>query len=299
MFDDMRMMLSRVDADYADIRYEIKKETIIQYDGKELTRIGLNSTDGYVLRVLKDGGLASASFTKTDDAEQAVRTAVENAGLIARYIDKPIRLAGFEAVKDTFQPAMNEDPRNVSMMEKLELIRQYNEIPFQHEKIVTTKVRYTELMRERYFLSSAGSEIREDLITTQLGGLIISKDVNITQNISVIFGGSDGFTNIRNQEANFEQRTAIALDLLNAKPVEGGVYNVILNPEMTGVFTHEAFGHLSEADIIETLPATREKMQIGSKLGNDVLTIIDDATQPHQIGFYKYDDEGVPVRPVT
>lgn len=298
MFDNMRAMLSRVDADYADLRYEIKKETIIHFDGKELTQIGSNSTDGYVLRVLKNGGLASAVFTKANDAEQAMRSAVENAGLIAQHIDKPVRLAGVVAIKDDFQPQLNEDPRNVSMMEKLELTRQYNDIALQHDKIVTTQVRYTELMRERYFVSSAGSEIREDLITTRLGGLLTSKDGNITQNVRVTSGGSDGFANVRNQEANFEQRTAIVLDLLNAKTVEGGVYNVILNPDMSGVFTHEAFGHFSEADIIETLPAMRKKMQIGSKLGNDALTIIDDATQLHQLGFFKYDDEGVPVRRV-
>jgi len=298
MFDNMRAMLSRVDADYADLRYEIKKETIIHFDGKELTQIGSNSTDGYVLRVLKNGGLASAVFTKANDAEQAMRSAVENAGLIAQHIDKPVRLAGVMAIKDDFQPQLNEDPRNVSMMEKLELTRQYNDIALQHDKIVTTQVRYTELMRERYFVSSAGSEIREDLITTRLGGLLTSKDGNITQNVRVTSGGSDGFANVRNQEANFEQRIAIVLDLLNAKPVEGGVYNVILNPDMSGVFTHEAFGHFSEADIIETLPAMRKKMQIGSKLGNDALTIIDDATQLHQLGFFKYDDEGVPVRRV-
>jgi TldD protein len=63
------------------------------------------------------------------------------------------------------------------------------------------------------------------------------------------------------------------------------------------VFTHEAFGHYSEADLIENLPSMREKMKIGSKLGNDVLNIADDATLPDQLGFYRYDDEGVQVRP--
>jgi TldD protein len=62
------------------------------------------------------------------------------------------------------------------------------------------------------------------------------------------------------------------------------------------VFTHEAFGHFSEADIIETLPAMREKMQLGNKLGNNVVNIVDNATLPDQVGFYKYDDEGVRVR---
>ena len=299
MFERLRGILKRVDADYADIRYEIKKETVIQFNGKELTQIGSNTTDGYVLRVLKGGGLASAVFTKAADSERAVRAAVENAGLIAQHVKKPIKLAQTEAIKDDFQPPLNEDPRAVSMAEKLDLTRKYNDIPLRYEKIVTTQIAYTEMLRERYFLSTTGSEIREDLMTTRMAGLLTSKDGAVTQNARVSAGGSDGFANVRNQEDNFERRSAIALDLLKAKPVDGGEYRVILNPSMAGVFTHEAFGHFSEADIIEALPAMREKMQLGGKLGADILTIIDDATLPHQLGFYKYDDEGVPVRPVV
>jgi TldD protein len=60
----------------------------------------------------------------------------------------------------------------------------------------------------------------------------------------------------------------------------------------------EAFGHFSEADLIEDSPTMREKMQIGAKLGNEVLNITDDPTIPLQLGLYCYDDEGVRTRPV-
>ncbi|GAH46867.1 unnamed protein product, partial [marine sediment metagenome] len=275
---------------------EIKKDTVISFNGKELTKIGSNSTDGYVLRVLKNGGLSSVVFTKENDSEKAVNTAMENAQLIAKNIEKPIEFAQTEVVRDTFIPKLKEDPRKISMAEKLELVQKYNDIPLGYEKIATTNVDYEEVIREKYFISTEGAEIREDLITTRLLGEIISKDGNLVQNVRVRAGGSNGFSTIRDQESNFEERTAIALNLLKAKPVEAGVYNCILNPDMAGVFTHEAFGHFSEADIIETLPAMREKMKIGNKLGNDVLNIIDNALLPDQLGFYKYDDEGVKVR---
>jgi len=112
----------------------------------------------------------------------------------------------------------------------------------------------------------------------------------------VAFGGSGGFASIRNQESEFEKRTALVLDLLKAQPIDGGVYNVVLNPDLAGVFTHEAFGHFSEADLIEDNPTMREKMKIGAKLGNDIVNIKDDPTMPDQLGFYKYDDEGVKAR---
>jgi TldD protein len=297
MFEKLLRILNKIDADYADVRYEIKKSAAISFNGKELTQIGSNSTDGYVVRVLKEGGMSSVVFTKEDDANKAVRSAVENARLIAKNIEKPVRLAKVKAVEDTFIPAIKEDPRKISMPEKLELVRKYNDIPLGYEKIVTTAITYGEVIREKYFLSTEGARIREDLVTTRLSGTVTSKDGTLTQNVTVMAGGSNGFSSIRNQEKNFEERTAIALDLLKAKPFEGGVHNCILSPLLAGVFTHEAFGHFSEADIIENLPAMREKMKIGCKLGSDVLSIMDNAPLKDQLGFYRYDDEGVEVRP--
>jgi len=85
---------------------------------------------------------------------------------------------------------------------------------------------------------------------------------------------------------------------LKADPVRGGKYDVVLNPDLAGVFTHEAFGHFSEADLIEDTPSIRERMKLGEQLGSDVLNIVDDATIPRQLGFYHCDDEGVLVRKV-
>jgi TldD protein len=107
------------------------------------------------------------------------------------------------------------------------------------------------------------------------------------QNIRLGLGGSQGFSNLRNQEAEFEKKTSIGLDLLKAEPVEGRMVNVILNPSLAGVFTHEAFGHFSEADLIEDSPTLREKMKIGEKFENEDLSIIMIQRPGH--GFYKYD----------
>lgn len=296
MFDKLKTILAKCDADYADLRYEIKKETVIGFNGKELIQIGSNSTDGFVLRVLKKGGLSSIAFTRETDSENALRTACENAALIARNIKQPVIFAKADPVRDTFLPLLDEDPRSISIDEKLGLTRRYNSIPLSHEKIATTLTDYLELAREKYFVNTEGSEVREDLLTTRLGGSITSKDGNLIQNVRVAIGGSNGFRVLRNKEEEFEKKTAIAIQLLKAKPVEGGLYSVVLNPSMAGVFTHEAFGHFSEADLIEDMPTIREKMKIGEKLGNDVVNITDDPTVPRQVGFYKYDDEGVKAR---
>ncbi|MBA4394082.1 MAG: Zn-dependent protease, partial [Desulfobacca sp.] len=188
--------------------------------------------------------------------------------------------------------------RTVDMEEKLQLTRHYNHRPLQIKKIVTTQIQYLELVREKFFINTEGTRIREDLVTTRLGGTITSQEGGLTQTVRVGTGGSSGFALLRNQEALFDNKTAVALDLLKAKPVTGGTYPVILNPDLAGVFTHEAFGHFSEADLIEDSPSMLEKLQIGTNIGHPNLSIIDDPTLPHQLGFYKYDDEGVACRPI-
>lgn len=299
MFDRLRSILSHATAEYADIRYEVKKDTRIVFHGRELFHIGSNATDGFVVRILKDGGLSSVAFTRAEDAVKAVSAAQENAALMASHAKKPVVFAKTDAIKDTFLPDIEEDPRSIHIDEKLRLTERYNSIPIQHEKIATTHIHYSEVIREKHFLSTEGSEIREDLITTYVGGMITSKDGTLTQNVRVSAGGSHGFALLRNQEEEFEKKTATAMDLLSAQPVQGGTYNVVLNQDLAGVFTHEAFGHFSEADLIEDSPTMRERMQIGACLGSEVLSITDDPTVPRQLGFYCYDDEGVKARPVT
>lgn len=299
MFERLRTMLSKVAADYADLRYEMKKETVITFNGRELTQVGTNSTDGFILRVLKQGGFSSVTFTREDQAEAAVHTALENAGLLARHLSQPVSLTPVPALEETFFPSLPEDPRQVLLEEKLDLTRRYNEIPYRSSGIATTQTQYAEIIREKYFISSEGSRIREDLITTRLGGTITSREGTLTQTVRVGGGGSDGFARLRNQDGEFEEKTKIALDLLRAEPVEAGTYQVILNPDLAGVFTHEAFGHFSEADLIEDVPSMRKRLTLGALLGNEQVSISDDPTPPGQLGFYHYDDEGVAVRPTS
>ena len=297
MLDELRAVLALASADYVDIRYELRKETKITFDGRELTLMTSNSTDGYVIRVLKNGGLASIAFTRPADAEKALRTAEENAALIGKRIEKPVRFAPSEVVKDTYHPKLKTDPRSVSADEKLALLRRYNDIPLRHEKVATTSIGYQDLIREKYFLNTEGTQVQEDLATCRISGAIISKDGTLTQHMRVGFGGSDGYARLLDREDLVEERTQLAVDLLKAKPVTASTYRVILDQRLAGVFTHEAFGHFSEADIIEDSPTMRAKMQLGAELGTPMLNIKDDPTVTNQLGHYKYDDEGVRARP--
>ncbi|HEX7319912.1 MAG TPA: TldD/PmbA family protein [bacterium] len=299
MFDRLKKALASIPADYADIRYEIKHETRISFDGKELSQVAINTSDGFVLRVLKGGGFASCAFTGEKDLEKAVKRSLDNAKIIGRANAKPTVIAAVPVIKEDRKPNLKEDPRLISLEEKIALTKHYNSIATSHPSIATTSIGYLETVREKYFISSDGAQVREDLVTTSISGMITSSDGTLLQNIRVAVGGSNGFAILRNRDDVFENKKQLVVGLLKAQPVSGGVYNVILNNSMAGVFTHEAFGHFSEADSIEDYPTMRKKMQIGARLGSAIVTITDNPTMPDQLGFYYYDDEGVKAQAVT
>ncbi len=293
MFDELKSILTKVDADYADIRHETKKVTKITFDGKELKEIGNNTTDGYVLRILDQGGYASIAFTDPARHEQAIRTVLQNARLMSKTTKQQVVFKKTHVTKDRHLPQLQEDPRGISIEEKLQLTKKYNDIVMDTEKIATTNIGYAEVIRNKTFLTTEGTEIQEELITTRISGLITSNDGKLIQNVRVAAGGSNGFAILRDREDDFAKRAGIAVDLLSAQPIQGGCCRAIVNQSLGGVFTHEAFGHFSEADIIENNRTMREKMKFGAKLGNEIVSITDDPTITGKLGHYRYDDEGV------
>jgi len=299
MIDKLRDVVRKVKADFVDIRHEVREDTTISFQSAELREIGTNRTDGYVVRVLRDGGFGTASVTRFEDLGTALGRAEDSAETMARSGAAPVKMAGCPSVIEDVMPELNEDPFQTPLGEKLSLLKGYNDIALGEPEIASTTLSYSEVGREKCYVSSEGSAITERLVTTGISGSIVAQRGTLTQDIRVSVGGSDGFAGIRNRDDVFLRRARIAGKLLDAKPVESGSYDVILNPLLTGVFTHEAFGHFSEADLIEKNPTLRDKMKLGSKLGSDVVSIYADSTMPHQLGFYKYDDEGVAVQPVA
>ena len=66
--------------------------------------------------------------------------------------------------------------------------------------------------------------------------------------------------------------------MLDAEPVPGGTYDIIADPKLCGVFIHEAFGHMSEADFVYENPRMKDVMVLGREFGSPILNVYDDGT---------------------
>ena len=69
---------------------------------------------------------------------------------------------------------------------------------------------------------------------------------------------------------------------------------MILDPRLSGVFIHEAFGHLSEADNVTDNPKLLSQMTIGTRFGSEHFSVLDGGILANERGSFNYDDEGVP-----
>jgi TldD protein len=223
-----------------------------------------------------------------------VKEACESARLVGKEESK---FAEVEPVVDEITAALDKDFREISLSEKKSVIEEYNKIILgYHDKIETSNVGYGDSFRRIWYGNSEGTYIKDERPDA---GVILSATAregdNVQQGFESIAGGA-GFQVIEGLQDKAEAAARLAVDLLSAPPVTGGKYTVIVNPRLTGVFAHEAFGHLSESDFVYENERLKELMILGKRLGSDILNIIDDGTIPGLRGTQKYDDEGVKTR---
>jgi TldD protein len=294
MRDRLTESLKVQDVEYADIRLEDKTNTWVNFRGPDLDTIGSARTVGGIVRALYKGGWGYATFNDLDDLPKRVREACETARLVGR---DTTYFAPSAPVVDSVKAKLVKDFRQVPLAEKKALLEEYNKIVLgYHKNIQTSNVRYADSFKHIWFASSEGTYIEEELPDTNLMIAAIAREGNTVQTAFETGGSIDGYQGVEGFHEKARQAAQRAVELLAAPPVTGGKYTVITDQLLTGVFTHEAFGHLSESDFVYENPQMQEIMQLGKRFGVENLNIIDDGTLPGGLGTHQYDYEGVPTR---
>lgn len=285
LFDALR----KHSADHVDVRLEDRAVTRISYRGAKLEEASLLSDSGGCVRALVDGGWGFASFNDTDALEASVARAVAEA---RHSSGDHLRLSEREPVEAsvTSLPALNVS--QVSLEDKKRMLDEYNDIIMSSPRVQSSHILYGDTERVVRYASSDGSYIEQKIPDLSLRLTAIARDGDEVQQSGVSVGtvGDLGPVMMLHDQARDVARRAAAL--LDADNLKGGEYTVVLDPVLAGVFTHEAFGHLSEADLVYQNPQLRELMVLGRRFGGRHLTIVDDATMPLLRGSYAYDDEG-------
>jgi len=209
----------------------------------------------------------------------------------------PIKLVETKAVEDKVLLKPRKNPSAIPIEDKINTTSAMSKIVLGYNnRIKSCTIDYLDLTGTSYFMNNESTYIEQDK-------LYVWSRIVATANKGDIFtfsreqiGSTSGYEifDVETPEIVGEKVAKRAIEQLRAKPPKGGAFPVVLGPSVVGVFVHEAFGHLAEADL--TLSGSVLLDKLGKKIASDVVTFYDDGTIEGAFGSFKYDDEGVPAQ---
>ncbi len=175
------------------------------------------------------------------------------------------------------------------IVEKLNNIKQ--KIATSSELVINARSSYSDTQISKSFISSK-KDLEQFYTWTNCMGMVM---VRKGQNIKYSYNSFDGI----NEEECFDKLekdvpniVKLGVELLDAKPVVPGVYDIITDPSITGLIAHEAFGHGVEMDMFVKNRALA-KDYINKEVASSLVQMHDGAQASQNVASYFFDDDGV------
>ena len=268
-------------AEYAEVRAQKLSKTLLTLkEGRvEAAKQGIES--GVALRVLVNGawGFASVGSLDIEILTTAVSDSCRMAKAAGLRLKTPIKLAAVKAVEDQVRVKPKKNPSEISMEDKIETASSMNSSILGYDKrIKSCTIDYLDLTGTDYFGNSEGAFIEQDkiFVWSRIAASAMQNGVFTFSREEI--GSTAGYEvfDVETPQAVGEGVAKRAIDQLGAKAPKGGRFPVVLGPNVVGVFVHEAFGHLAEADL--ALSGGVLSDNLGKKIGSNEVTFYDDGT---------------------
>ena len=286
-------------AEYVEVRVQKLFKTMLTIKEERVEAAKEGIENGAAIRVLVNGACGFASSCSLD-AKTLVGVASEAcrmAKAAGHKLKNPIKLVKSRAFEDRISVKPKKDPSKISIEDKIKTTSTIAEIVLgfdQHIKSCT--VDYLDLAGTNYFMNNEGAYIEQDKLYVWSRVLVTAKEAEVFAFSREEVGSTSGYEVFDREapEVVGERTARRAIEQLKAKTPKGGTFPVVLGPNVVGVFVHEAFGHLAEADL--TLSGSVLMGKLGKRVASEVVTIYDDGTIEGAFGSFKYDDEGIPAQ---
>jgi TldD protein len=287
-------------AQYCDVRSEVFETNGFLLENGEIEHFSSTTESGIGMRVLANGawGFYSISNPKSiEELKSGTMDAIRNALHYASIKKHKVKLAETHAYVDTFEFKVEKKP-SIDEMVKIayecdKLLRRQRI----HKSIIS--MHYDQI--RKYYTNSDSAKINQNYSDIIVNLSATAHEAGISETVSRTEGGRGGMEMITSKNdilKSAEHMSAIANQLVDAKPAKEEKTTVVMNPDFVALLTHEILGHPSEADRVlgkemAWAGGAWWAGKLGSKIGSSELNVIDDPTIPSSLGWYKYDDEGV------
>ena len=286
---------------YCDVRAEtILSQGFLLEDG-EIEHFTSSSDSGLGIRVLAGGAWGFYSISNPRSLEEIKNATMEATKSALHYSASKkhkVKLAETKSYVDK----VNFSPKKLPTFDDL------TKLGFECDKIIKSKKRiikssismeYDEF--SKYFVNSDGTKITHTFADIIANLSATAHESGLTESVNSTEGGRGGMEMItgNNDVTNVAEFVAQkASELLDAKTAKEDKATVVMNPDFVSLLSHEILGHPSEADRVlgkemAWAGGAWWAGKLGEKIGSDKLTVIDDPTIAGNLGWYKYDDEGV------
>jgi len=289
----------KLGAEYAEVRAQKLSKTMLTLKEGRVEAAKQGIENGAALRVLVNGawGFASVGALDFETLNEAISDACKMAKAASSRLKTPIKLIETKAIEDKVVAKPREDPSKISIEDKINTTSKMSNVILGYDNHVKScTIDYFDLTGTSCFINNEGTYIEQDklYVWSRITATATKADVFTFSREEI--GSTSGYEvfDVETPEIVGERVAKRAVEQLKAKPPKGGTFPVVLGPNVVGVFVHEAFGHLAEADL--TLSGSILLDKLGKKIASEVVTLYDDGTMDGAFGSFKYDDEGTPTQ---
>ncbi len=291
---DIRNVLDRLDltkfpCHFVDVRIERTQASRFMFQNGELVGASDRPVLGAFIRVHHHGAWFYSSTTAVTALESEIEKLIKQAELGKKASGTYVLPTnnGIHHLINKTADAFS----NISLDVKVKMGEKYLPLIQKIDNLKDSRIGYTDLYKEKFYKSSVGTEFSYDF--NQAGfsfGATLKKGEELFDDGFRKFATKfSEFSNLENDVLAYFKE---AQRFLGAETITPGKYKVVLSPEITGVFTHESFGHKSEADFMMGDPEATKEWKLGSSIGSTCLSIIDTGVHDNTSGYCPIDDEG-------
>lgn len=283
---DVSLANLAINADFWDIRIEDLTETTIIIANEEVTTCNTSKSKGAFLRVRKGGVWNYKSTTNLSNLSGDLVA-------LASEIKETGKTDFIKPEKNIFSEKVNENNlfTKINLDHKLSLLSTYTNHVKKSSEVVNVHSRYKDTLKTKTYFNSIGTKYEFDF---NQGGFAITFNLRrgdkLFEDAAKFYGTT--FDDLKGKETELTHAIEQAREFLDAPVLSSGKYRVLLDPEVAGIFTHESFGHKSEADFMIGNVDALDEWSLGKSIASKCLSIVDTGAIKNSSGYCPIDDEG-------
>jgi len=292
MLDFLKSLnIHQYNCELIDIRIEETNPITISFYQQMLSNYSEEKKIGAFIRVLANKKWYYLSTTDIQNLEKELHKLLKTANISTeKQTDKSITYT-----QSIFENPTDKYAYNMPKEEKIAYLQKYRDILENDELVLSPSFMWKDTMLKKYYINNKGIVYYYD---SAFSGIYTSYRLKQGDNVYGTY-----FMHSFQKKSDLDDIYSAFLDdckeaklFIDAPVCEPGKYPVVLSPEAAGIFAHESFGHKSEADFMIGDDTMKAEWEIGKKVANDIVSIVDWGADPTSSGYCPIDDEGNPTQ---